>query len=138
VGAGHWRLGLRASAAMELVAFALSQYVLWFAGGRGRRTSGRAKLPRSLTSWLVLTGFIGLGLALLLNFVVSMDVAGRAKLPVYPPAADRTLLLIALWGFAAPVAWGYSSRFASVFLGLEEPRQRFAGWLAAGVAAVSL
>jgi uncharacterized protein involved in response to NO len=56
-----------------------------------------------------------------------------AALPVVPPALDRSFVLIAVWGFVVPVAWGYSARFVTILLGLEQPDQRWAKWLSAGV-----
>ncbi len=44
-------------------------------------------------------------------------------------------MLIALWGFAVPVAWGYSTRFVTIFLGLEQPVHHAARWLCAGILA---
>ncbi len=134
----EWRTGLVASAVLELAAFAISQYLLWFAGRRPRKSSAPAGVQREFVFWLALVGFIALGITLIVNLAISVELARGADFPVYPPVGDRMLLLMALWGFAAPVAWGYSSRFVSIFLGLREPFQRLARWLAAGVAALVL
>ncbi len=135
VSGGRWRVGLVSSAAMELAAFAVSQYLLWFAGKRPRQATPAAGAQRGFVFWLVLTGFVAFGMTLVVNLVISVQVARAAALPVYPPVGDRMLLTLALWGFAVPVAWGYSSRFVSVFLGLREPVRRLAPYLGAGVAA---
>jgi len=138
VGAEYWRFGLVAAGLLELAAFALAQYLLWFAGKRAQKERAGPTASQGLLFWPVLTGHIALGLALIVNLAISLQVAREGASPIYPPIADRMLLLIALWGFAVPAAWGYSSRFVSVFLGLREPGQRFAGWLAAGVALTML
>jgi hypothetical protein len=134
VGAQHWRIGLGASAVLELAAFVLSQYALWFT--RKRPLAGNPQKRMDLASWLGLVGFVSLGLALVLNLFISIEVIQNGQLPVYPPESDRVLLLIALWGFAVPVAWSYSTRFVTIFLNLERPAQSVTAWLAAGVIGV--
>ncbi|HVB58610.1 MAG TPA: NnrS family protein [Candidatus Acidoferrales bacterium] len=133
----HWRTGLIGSAILQLAGFALSQYLLWFDRG-GNADSGKVQkpFPGDLASWLGVVGFASFGVALLLNLGISTALARHAALPVYPPAWDRTFLLISLWGFAIPVAWGYSSRFITIFVGLEKPVQKSAKWLAMGVAVI--
>jgi hypothetical protein len=127
-----WRFGLPASAALELVAYAISQYVLLVLPAR----RGERKAPADLGSWLGIFGFASLGLALLLNLWISLQVVVRGAAPVYPPVEDRMYLFIVLWCFAVPVVWGYSTRFVTVFLGLQPPRHAFAAWLCAGIAAM--
>jgi uncharacterized protein involved in response to NO len=133
----HWRTGLVGSALLELGAFVLSQYLLWF-NRTDNSSSAKAgePFPGDLASWLGVVGFASFGVALLLNLGISIALAGHAALPVYPPAWDRTFLVVAVWGFAIPVAWGYSSRFITIFAGLEKPVQQCAKWLAMGVAAI--
>ncbi len=127
IGAREWRLGLVGSAILELAAYALAQRVLVFRGGSSR------KKPKDLGSWLGLCGFSALGVALIFNLVVSIQVSVRGSAPLFPPLQDRTFLLIALWGFAVAVAWGYSTRFVTIFLGLETPVHQAARWLSIGV-----
>jgi uncharacterized protein involved in response to NO len=140
VGAPYWRTGIVGSAILELAGFVLAQYLLWF--GHGQRDSARPgtaatrSFPGDLASWLWIVGFAAFGIALLLNLGMSVVVALRASEPVFPAMADRTFLVIALWGFSIPVAWGYSTRFVTIFAGLRTPVQSAARWLAAGVAAI--
>jgi uncharacterized protein involved in response to NO len=140
VGARHWRIALIASAILELAAFFLSQYLLWFDRGAAHTAGGkqpaRKPFPGDLASWLGLAGFLGFGVSLLVNLGISIYVARNASLPVYPPIAGRIFLVIALWGFAIPVAWGYSSRFVTIFVGLPKPVVEATRWLAAAVTAV--
>lgn len=136
VGAQHWRIGLIASAFLELAAFAISQYALWFTRLQPQAGSPPKKMPVDLASWLGLVGFLSLGLALLLNLAMSIEVTRNGQLPVYPLESDRVFLLIALWGFAVPVAWSYSTRFVTIFLSLDRPAQAVTRWLTAGVIAV--
>jgi uncharacterized protein involved in response to NO len=136
VTAEHWRIGLGVSAVLELTAFLLSQYALWFVRKQSPAGAPQKKMPVDLASWLGLTGFLSLGLALVLNLVISIGVIQNGQIPVFPPVPDRAFLLVALWGFAVPVAWSYSTRFVTIFLSLERPSQSATTWLAVGVTAV--
>jgi len=136
VSARAWRPALVVSGAFEVVALALVLRVVAFkAGHRGGRDDP-SKRPSDLGSWLGILGFASLAVALILNLGIAIYVVATASLPVYPPVADRVFLLIVLWGFAAPMAWGYSTRFVTVFLGLEAPVHRAAGILCGGIACI--
>lgn len=137
---GHWRPVLLGSALLEVAAFALAQHILvWGAGTDAAGKLGTAgKKPSDLGSWLGIFGFTALGLALLINLIIAIDLLRTSVLPVYPAAADRTFLLVALWGFTVPVAWGYSTRFVTIFLGLEPPVHKAALGLGAGIGLVVL
>lgn len=135
----EWQIGLPGSATLELIAYSLAQYILWFDRGEKHANHIRAEgknFPGDLASWLGVAGFASFGIDLLLNLRISFEVALRGAGPVYPPIADRTFLILALWGFVIPVAWGYSTRFVKVFAGLANPAQSAARWLAAGIAAI--
>lgn len=132
-GAG-WQAALVGSAFLELAAYAGALWVIFAPGPKGRR-EGRS-IPVDLGSWLGIFGFAGMGVALVANLLVSMRVALAGAGPAYPLVADRVFLLLCLWAFIAPVAWGYSTRFVTVFLSLEPPETRAAPWLGIGVAAI--
>ena len=132
----QWRVGLVASAVLELGALALALYYVLSGRAVGATPALSQKVPRDLGSWMGMAAFGALGVALLLNLVISIQVAQQADLPVYPAVADRVFLLIALWGFAVPMAWGYSTRFVTIFLSLAPPHHRAARWVSLGVAAL--
>jgi uncharacterized protein involved in response to NO len=134
VYAWHWREALIGSAVLELVAYVVTLRVL-FAPGRAGRPGSRS-VPEDLGSWLGIFGFVGLGLTLGANLVLSLHVAFDGASPAYPLVGDRVFLSLALWAFVAPVAWGYSTRFVTIFLGLQPPVRRAAPWLGAGILAV--
>lgn len=138
VGGPAWRVGLVGSALLQLAAFALSQYLLWFIPREGPGGPKEKKFPGDLASWLGVAGFGAFGIALLVNLWIILNLARTVAEPVYPPVTDRIFLVLALWGFVIPVAWGYSTRFVTVFIGLEKPIQSAARWLAAAVAAIVL
>jgi uncharacterized protein involved in response to NO len=133
-----WKTGLPAAAMLELAAFCWAQYLLWFDRRRRRGASNPKPFPGDLASWLGLVGFGVFGLALLVNLGLSVYVARTATAPIYPAVADRVFLVLVLWGFVIPVAWGYSTRFVTVFAGLAKPSQFAARWLAVGVGALAI
>jgi uncharacterized protein involved in response to NO len=130
----HWREALIGSAMLELAAYAVTLWVLFVPGRAGR--PGEKSVPEDLGSWLGIFGFLGLGLTLAANLVLSLRVALGGTSPAYPLVGDRVFLLLALWAFVAPVAWGYSTRFVTIFLGLEPPVRRAAPWLGTGILAI--
>jgi uncharacterized protein involved in response to NO len=135
VGGRGWRAGLVASAVLELAAYLLAQQILWFSR-RSSRADAPRRMPSDLGSWLAMAGFLALGVALVLNLVISIDVARAGSGPAYPAELDHVFLLLALWGFAAPVAWGYGTRFVTIFLSLARPAHQTRYWLSAGVLAL--
>jgi hypothetical protein len=108
------------------------QYALWFrVPSTANPTKPRTAKPvlRDLLSWLVATAFAAFGIALLLNLVASIRVAFRSNDPVFPAGVDRIFLDTALWGFAIPAVWGYTTRFVTPMAGLKKPIQSAACWL---------
>jgi uncharacterized protein involved in response to NO len=140
IGASHWRIGFVGSVILELTAFVLAQYLLWFDhpdhDSAGPGAVAKKSFPGDLASWLGIAGFSAFGIALLLSLFISLRVALHSDQPVFPATADRVFLIVALWGFAISVAWGYSARFVTIFVGVRPPIQSAARWLAAGVAAI--
>jgi uncharacterized protein involved in response to NO len=132
IGAREWRAALVGSAILELVAYALTQRILVF------RSGGARKKPNDLGSWLGICGFGALGVALILNLGICIHVSLGGSAPLFPPLWDRTFLLIALWGFTVAVAWGYSTRFVTIFVGLKSPVHETARWLSIGIAALAV
>jgi hypothetical protein len=136
VSAQAWRPALVVSGGLELVALVLVLRVVAFKSDHRGAMHEPSKRLADLGSWLGIFGFASLAVALVINFGLSIYVVATAPRPVFPPTADHVFLLIALWGFAVPMAWGYSTRFVTVFLGLEAPVQRAAGILCTGIGAI--
>ncbi|HZT73298.1 MAG TPA: hypothetical protein VE996_06590 [Terriglobales bacterium] len=131
VGAANWRMGLWIAPVLMMIAWAGSQYLLIFP-----QHGHREKFPSDLGSLLGIVGFAGLGAALVVNWIAAWQLALHGSAPAYPPRLDRIVVELALWGFMLPLAWGYSTRFVTVFLGLQPPRQHAAAALSAGVTAL--
>lgn len=131
VGLHGWRVGLPASAILELAALGLSQFLLFFPSSRRPR-----RRPKDLGSLLGIAGFGGLAAALIVNAMAAFRTAAANAIPQYPARLDRMTVELALWGFMLPLAWGYSTRFVTIFAGLRPPRQRAATGLGAGVMAL--
>jgi len=127
IGGRGWRFGLPASAILELAAYLLTQWVLVF------KSAAKTKKPQDLGSWLGIGGLSSLGAALLLNLGLCVWLALKGRSPVFPPEWDRSFLILVVWGFVVVVAWGFSTRFVTIFLGLEPPH-RSARPFAAGIA----
>ena len=123
-----WRFGLPASAILELAAFVLTQRVLVFNGAKKQN-----KKPEDLGSWLGIWGFASLGVALILNLGLSIWLALEGRSPVFPPEWDHTFLILMVWGFAVVMAWGFSTRFVTVFLGLDSPKHQAARKFGIGI-----
>lgn len=138
IGMPYWRIGIVGSTALQLLGYGLAQYLLWFDRPDPDPSNPPKPFPGDLASWLGVVGFAAFGVALLLNFGISVGLAWHANQPVLPATADRIFLIVSLWGFAIPVAWGYSTRFVTIFVGLRTPLQSAARWLAAGIATIVL
>lgn len=132
----HWRSALIGSSILLLAAYALMDWVIMSPGRE--RLAGRPSVPRDLGSWLGIAGFTGLGVALVYHLVLSVALVRQSAHPVIPPVPDRIFWMVALWGFVIPVAWGYSTRFVTIFLGLAPPRNERTAIVCAGVAALVL
>ncbi|MBZ5561147.1 MAG: cbb3-type cytochrome c oxidase subunit I [Acidobacteriia bacterium] len=135
LGTRFWQVGLVVSGILEILALILTVYFTAFA----RPTDAprrKPKRPGDLGSWMGMVGFAALGVALAVNLAIAVSVARASALPVYPAVSDREFLTIALWGFAVPMAWGYSTRFVTVFLSLPQPIHSAWRWLSAGIIAV--
>jgi uncharacterized protein involved in response to NO len=132
----HWRIALVGSSVLLLLAYALMQWVIVSPGRE--RPAGRPAVPQDLGSWLGIAGFSGLGIALADHSVLAVTLSRHSAYPVIPPVPDRVFWLVALWGFVIPVAWGYSTRFVTIFLGLRPPRNGHAGILCAGIGGIIL
>ncbi len=132
----HWRIGLVSSAILQLSGFLLSQCLLWLDRDEANKGKPGKAFPGDLASWLGIAGFSAFAVALVLQVIIAIRLAASADQPVFPPLADRVFLILALWTFAIPVAWSYSTRFVTIFVGLRPPVQAAARWLAAGAAAL--
>ena len=141
----QWRTLLPLSAVLELAAF-----VIFFRTVSGHRPKDSDE--SRLDEWVlvVIAGSIGLLLALLVNFGITMFLALRGTSPEIPAEFDQRFLVLQTWGFLVPFVWGFSAKWLPVFLGLRSLRGRilllavavnsagvllaFAGWTrAAGV-----
>jgi uncharacterized protein involved in response to NO len=131
-----WRIALIAGAVLEFAAYILFQYVVLFAGRAKQSEPARRKRPHDLGSWLGITGFLFLGVALFLNLWIALPLAWHGASALYPLRSDHALVVIEVWGFALPVAWGYSTRFVTIFLGLQPSSYRAWPWLCGGVAGI--
>jgi hypothetical protein len=115
----QWRVLLPASAALELVAFAI-----FFRCVSGHRPEDAGK--EALKEWvlLVIAGTVGLLLTLMVNLGAALFLAFRGSAPALPYGFDQRFLVLETWGFLVPFAWGFSAKWLPVFLGLRPVRGR--------------
>lgn len=116
----HWRILLPISAAWECGAVAL------FLVQSVRGYSLQVKSSRRAEVWMVsvVAGAAGLALAMALNLYGTVAASAGAATPVFPPDFDGRFLVVAIWGFFVPTAWGFTAHWMPVFLGLGKPRGR--------------
>ena len=138
----QWRTLLPLSAAFELVAF-----VIFFRTVSGHRPQDSDKSKLDEWIFVVIAGSVGLLLALLVNFGITLMLAMRGTSPEIPAEFDQRFLVLQTWGFLVPFVWGFSAKWLPVFLGLRSVRGRvlllavalnsagvllaFAGWMKA-------
>jgi uncharacterized protein involved in response to NO len=115
----QWRTLLPLSAALELAAF-----VIFFRTVSRHRPQDSDK--RKLDEWIfvVITGSVGLLLALLVNFGITLILAMRGASPEIPAEFDQRFLVVQTWGFLVPFVWGFSAKWLPVLLGLRSVRGR--------------
>lgn len=115
------RFCLIVAAALEIAAFALSQYLLVIAPARAAHgalaepSRSRGRSPEG-ASTLGIIGFSGLGVVLIGNLVAA--IAAPTGAAAYSPRLDRILVELAIWAFIIPLVLGYSTRFITIFVGL--------------------
>ena len=122
----HWHGLLPFSAALELTAFAIFFRTV---SGHRPEDSGKSKLEPWV--FVVIAGTVGLMLALLVNFGVSVYLALRAASPEIPAGLDQKYLVLQTWGFLVPFVWGFSAKWLPVFLGLRPTRGKLLLWAVA-------
>lgn len=124
---GFWRVLLPLSAAFEL-----SGFLIFLNAVTRHRPAGGDK---RVEPWMiiVISGTIGLLVALLLNFGAAIYAGVTGASPAFPSAFNQHFLSILVWGFLVLFVWGFSARWFPVFLGL---RKLKAGLLLLAPAAV--
>ncbi len=115
----QWRTLLPLSAALELAAFAIFFRTV---SGHRPQDSNKSKLDE----WVVVisAGSVGLLLALLVNFGISLVLAMRGTSPEIPAEFEQRFLVLQTWGFLVPFVWGFSAKWLPVFLGLRQVHGR--------------
>ena len=114
----YWRVLLPASAALQLAGF-----LIFFATVSRHQSRPASAPPAALETWmkLVMASTAGFLLALLMNLVVSIDLAMTSMHPEIPHWLDQRYLFLAAWGFPLLAVWGFNARWLPVFLGLRKP-----------------
>lgn len=116
----EWRILLPLSAGLELAGF-----FIFFWTVSGHRPVDQASRPVQ-QPWMliVVASTIGFLMTLLVNLIVTADLAVRGSGPAVPHGLDQRLLILPTWGFLVPAVWGFNARWLPVFLGLKAPSGR--------------
>jgi uncharacterized protein involved in response to NO len=119
----HWQILLPAASLLELAAFLLFFVTI---GPAHSATEGPHK-PWEVWIYAVIAATSGLMLSLLLQVIESFSLARIGITPAFPHFFDQKYLIVSTWGFLVPMAWGFSARWLTVFLGLRPLRSALLG-----------
>lgn len=116
----QWRILLPLSAILEL--FAVAIFLVRTAQGHRMQRSTKG----AIDSWavLVIGGTIGLVASMGLNTAQALTLALSGASPTFASEFDSAFLTLSIWGFAVPIAWGFTAHWMPVFLGLKTARTR--------------
>ncbi|MBP9089658.1 NnrS family protein [bacterium] len=111
----QWMILLPLSAALEL----LAATVFIMRSIEGHRMQREKK--GSIEPWgvLVIGGTIGLLVTLGFNAFESFTLAAIGASPAFPELFNSRFLILAIWSFPVPVAWGFTAHWMPAFLGLK-------------------
>jgi uncharacterized protein involved in response to NO len=123
----QWRITLPVSGAAELIAillflYAASQHKL----PEHAESNAAAKSKPRVEPWMqtVLVSNAALFVAIAINFVLGVRLAIAGLTPAIPHGFDQRYLVLLGWGFLAPLVWGFSARWLTIFLGVKPVRGR--------------
>lgn len=118
----QWRVLLPLAGVFELVAVMI--FLLRSMQGHSMQTAGKP----SIEPWaiLVISGTIGLLVAICFNAFETFVLAYESQSPAFPADFDSVFLILSIWGFPIPIAWGFTAHWMPVFLGLKPLRSTFA------------
>lgn len=121
----YWRSLMPLSALFELLAF-----LIFLSAVRNHRPAGSKPGNSRMPIWAVcvLTGTVGLGMALLVNLVVAVYVSLYNTGPSFPLIFEARFLVLVSYAFVVPTIWGFSARWLPIFLGLKPLNERVLGY----------
>lgn len=110
----QWRVTLPLSAVLEFLAVA----IFLFRTAQGHRMQRTTKGAIEPWAALVIGGAIGLAASMALNSAEAFSLSLSGASPTFPTEFDSAFLTLSIWGFAVPIAWGFTAHWMPVFLGL--------------------
>jgi hypothetical protein len=118
----QWRVLLPVSGVFELAAVII--FLLRSMQGHRMQTAGK----QSIEPWatLVISGTIGFLVAMCFNAFETFLLAYTSQSPAFPADFDSVFLILSIWGFPIPIAWGFTAHWMPVFLGLKPLRSKVA------------
>lgn len=120
----NWRFTLPVSGALQFAAILLFLYAARQHKLPASGTSSAAR-PR-IEPWMqtVLVSNAALLVATGINLFEGARLALSGSAPEIPHSFDQSFLVLLGWGFLAPLVWGFSARWLSIFLGVAPARGR--------------
>ncbi|MFN8550531.1 MAG: NnrS family protein [Candidatus Obscuribacterales bacterium] len=111
----QWRILLPLSSLFELLAVT----VFLFRSLQGHRLQQTMK--KTIEPWaaLVISGTVGLFAVMCVNVFQCFMLAASGQSPAFPPEFDSMFLVLSIWAFPVPIAWGFTAHWMPVFLGLK-------------------
>jgi uncharacterized protein involved in response to NO len=119
VYAWEWRWLLPLSGVLELAAF-----LIFFRAVSQHRPEDSGKNRLEPWIWVVISASTGLMLTLSANLAACFYLALRGGSPALSHILDQRYLVLVAWGFLVPFVWGFSTKWMTVFLGLNPVRPR--------------
>ena len=112
---GQWKILLPLSAMLELLA------VMMFLREsiKGHRVQTKQRAGLEPWAFLVIAGTVGLLITLLFNLCESFSLASTGSSPAFPAEFNGRFLVLSIWAFPVPIAWGFTAHWMPVFLGLK-------------------
>ncbi len=111
----QWKILLPLSAALELLAVV----VFLLRSTQGHRMQREIKGVIKPWAVLVIGGTIGLLVTMCFNLFESFTVAAAGFSPAFAPEFNSKFLILSIWSFPVPIAWGFTANWMPVFLGLK-------------------
>jgi uncharacterized protein involved in response to NO len=119
VHAWEWRWLLPLSGVLELAAF-----LIFFRAVSQHRPEDSGKSRLEPWIWVVISASTGLMLTLSANLAACFYLALRGGSPALSHILDQRYVVLVAWGFLVPFVWGFSTKWTTVFLGLNPVRPR--------------
>lgn len=116
----QWKVLLPLSAVLEVSAVV----IFLLRSIQGHRVQSKQRTGLETWALLVISGTIGLMITLTFNVFESFRLAAAGTSPAFPAQFDGCFLILSIWAFPLPIAWGFTAHWMPIFLGLKPLRTK--------------